>query len=182
MPTTIYDLAGSPLLTVPGANLEDANLEDAYLRGANLGGANLEGANLEGANLEGAYLRGANLEGANLRDAYLGDAYLGDAYADIPVTLRDVADAILRRPSRLDMDTWHGDDDWCDGEAKPIDECGTSHCLAGWAHHLAAIKRPELLDPKINVYLVGRLALGNDVAKRFYDSNEETLAWLESLD
>jgi hypothetical protein len=79
------------------------------------------------------------------------------------------------------MELWHGDDAWRNGEAKPVNECGTSHCIAGWAHHLAALKRSELLDERINVYLLGRLALGDEAASHFFDSTDSALAWLESL-
>ena len=173
------NLIGANLI---GANLTDANLIGANLTDANLIGANLTDANLIGANLRGANLRGAILNDADLRRANLIDANLDEMYSDIPVTLAEVRDVILSRRERLDMRFWHDDSDWHNGTAKPIDECCTSHCIAGWAHHLASLKRPELLDPKVNIYLVGRLALGVEVANRFYDDSESVLKWLEGLE
>lgn len=169
------------------ANLEGANLRWVVLRRANLEGANLRYANLRYADLRDAEVRGADLRGADLRDAFLKrvklrDAYLDEMYLDIPVTLSEVREVILSHRDRLNMRNWHVDEDWHNGKAKPVDECGTAHCIAGWAHHLAALRRPELLDEKVNVYLVGQLALGDEAAEHFFDSNDEALEWLESLD
>ena len=101
-------------------------------------GADLAGAYLAGANLAGAYLAGANLA-----DAYLADAYLARALkiepTDIPV-VPNIDAAILQAieaGGRLDMSRWHGPNDhWC----------GTTHCRAGWAIHLAGEKGKALQD------------------------------------
>ncbi len=169
------------------ADLRDANLRCANLQGADLRDANLQGADLEGADLQDAYLQGANLRCANLRcadlqDADLHDAYLEDAYQRIPVTLEEVRDVILGHVDKLNMSNWHSDERWHNGTVREISECGTTHCMAGFAHLIAAKRRPELLDEKINVELVGRLALGEEVARRFYDTNESVLEWLRGLE
>ena len=164
----------------PGVILDliEADLTDANLHAADLTRANLRGAKLTEANLLGAYLFGANLLGANLRKANLRCAKLDDMYSDIQVSFDDVAEVILSHRDRLDMARWHGDNDWHNGAAYPVDQCGTSHCAAGWAHHLAALKRPELLDEKVNVYLVGRLVMGDEAAEHFFDDNDEFIEWL----
>ena len=171
-----------------GVNLRGANLRNANLHGVDLSDANLQGADLSGTDLSGANLRAANLRGTDLRGTYLRAAYLrwsdldgalfDDVYTDIPVTLSEVRDLILSHVDRLNMNTWHSDNHWRD---KPVDECGTSHCVAGWTHHLASLKRPKLLASKINTWLVGRMALGEEAASHFYDSDEEALNWLKRV-
>lgn len=185
----VADLEGANLrgADLRRADLEGANLEEANLRGANLEGANLEGVNFCGADLRRADLSRAdlsraNLEGVNLYRVDLAGANFGPVYIDIPVTLEEVRAVILANKDRLNMESWHGDDEWHNGVAKPVNDCGTTHCVAGWAHHLAALKRPELLDPKVNVYLVGRLALGDAAAEHFFDDEEEALEWLEGME
>jgi hypothetical protein len=165
-------LAGANLA---GANLAGANLADAYLAGANLADANLADANLADANLAGAYLAdtylaGANLAGAYLADTYLAGANLADTYlaganlADANLAGANLADAkgldktnsveikdeevpiipnidvtilsAIENGGTLDMGLWHGDGGWC----------GTTHCRAGWAIHLAGEKGKALED------------------------------------
>ena len=160
-----------------GANLHGANLSGADLHGADLYGANLHGANLRDADLYGANLYGADLHGANLRDTMFDAVYI-----NLPVTLLQVRDVILSRPNLLSMSGWHGDDDWHNGTVHQMDECQTTHCVAGFAHCIAAIKRPSLLNEKVNVQLVGRLALGDEAASHFYDSDEDAIKWLNSIE
>jgi len=143
-----------------------ADLADANLAGANLADANLAGANLARADLADANLAGAYLADADLARAYLADANLAGA-SNKPASIADHQDPIepytrkLTADSRhasmlryrelhpnvpivehldakimagiesekivLDMDNWHGPDGWC----------GTTHCRAGTAIHLA---------------------------------------------
>jgi hypothetical protein len=127
-----------------GADLRDADLGGADLRGADLGDADLRGADLRGADLRGADLRDADLGGADLRDADLNGVDLGGAYlggvdlrgvdlrgvdlrgADL-LKIKNIDAAILAaidaRGNELRMSFWH--------------TCGTTHCRAGWAIHLA---------------------------------------------
>ena len=118
-----------------GADLRDAVLRDAVLAGATLTGAKLAGATLTGATLAGADLAGADLAGANLTGAKLAGADLTGAKlagatlgAGVPVVehLHTKMLAAIRTGGRLDMKSWHADD-----------PCGTQHCRAGWAIHLA---------------------------------------------
>ena len=129
-----------------GANLHRANLRVADLGEANLGGANLHGANLRRADLGEANLREANLgeanlREANLREANLGGANLGGAYGIPPreeaiALLDEIRAVVVDTPDRLDMSSWHEDDD------RPHD-CGTAHCLAGWAQALRQLDTAE---------------------------------------
>lgn len=97
------------------------------------------------------------------------------------VSPQDVYSVIKENPDRLKMSSWHGDSEWHNGhDAKAVHDCGTSHCIAGWAHHLCAIKRPELLSDKVNVELVGRLCLGDEAASHFHDGTDDAMKWIES--
>jgi hypothetical protein len=158
-----------------GANLTGANLSCANLRGAYLRGAYLSGANLSGANLRGAYLSGANLTGANLSCAYLSGATLSGAYlrgaiglpiaADAADRLIAVANAALQ-PDALEMDSWH--------------TCGTTHCIAGWAIHLAG-EPGRIMEQTMGAATAGLFLLGTEAYKHFYDSNEKAREYLESV-
>jgi hypothetical protein len=165
-----------------GADLEGANLQGAYLKGANLKGANFEGADLEGANLQGANLKGAdfegadlgganfegadlgganfegtNFEGAYLKGAYLKGAYLKGAYftgVDLKVanlevpTIENIHTKIYeaaKEEGALNMEEFHS--------------CGTTHCRAGWAVHLAGRKGyalEQLIGSASAAYLIYR--------------------------
>ena len=160
-----------------GANLSDADLSGANLYSANLCGANLSDANLRGANLCGAILYSANLRGANLRGVNLSDAILSGAdlsgakglpiAADHLQRLRAVANEVLANPARLQMTAWHSD-------------CGTTHCLAGWAiHHAGPIGK--VLEQLHGPYMAGLLLLGVDAAEHFHDSNDDAINWLRSI-
>jgi uncharacterized protein YjbI with pentapeptide repeats len=117
-----------------GVDLRDADLSDADLRDAYLGGADLRGAYMGGVDLRDADLRDAYLGGADLRDAYMGgvdlrdadlrDAYLGGAYIFKIKNIDAAILAAIEAPgNELRMSSWH--------------TCGTTHCRAGWAIHLA---------------------------------------------
>ena len=142
--------------TVVAAVLE-AIKQDANLEGANLRSANLRSANLVGANLEGANLRSANLEGANL------DRASGIPIAD-PSLPRRVAEVVLANPKALDMSCWHGSST----------ECGTTHCLAGWA--VALTPGADMLEQRIGTATAGQLLMPS-AAHLFYGADWEALEW-----
>jgi uncharacterized protein YjbI with pentapeptide repeats len=128
-----------------GANFKGADLEDARLARTTLNGTNFEGSDVEGTNFESANLDGANLKGLNLADAYFKGASLAGANLDgarfqrdyvVPV-VPNIDSAILsalKAGGTLEMSTWHG----------PDGVCGTAHCRAGWAVHLAGEAGREL--------------------------------------
>ena len=150
-----------------GADLCDANLCGADLCGADLCDANLCDADLCGANLRDADLRGADLCGANLRDANLRDAKGLPIAEDAPARLQAVAATVLAQPAALQMSAWH-------------DDCGTAHCLAGWAIHQAG-PVGAVLERLHGPHLAGLLLIGVEAAEHFYDSNETALEWLRSI-
>jgi uncharacterized protein YjbI with pentapeptide repeats len=148
------DLAGAYLAgaNLARANLARADLAGAYLAGANLARANLARADLAGADLAGANLAHADLADANLARANLADANLADALKinerDIPV-LSNIDDAILaaiEAGGTLDMKSWHGPEGWC----------GTTHCRAGWAVHLAG-QPGKALEDRIGTQMAAAL-------------------------
>ena len=104
-------------------------------------GADLRDADLRGACLRGAYLEGADLQGADLEDADLEGADLEDAKGLPPVPKIDDLDgqilAAIEAGGELDMKNWHG---------KNNEFCGTTHCRAGWAAHLAGEAGKSLED------------------------------------
>jgi hypothetical protein len=63
------------------------------------------------------------------------------------------------------MDTWH--------------TCETTHCIAGWAVHLAGAEG-KALEEKHGAYLAGLSLLGPEAAAHFYDNNETATAWLRA--
>ena len=151
-------------LETNGRDGERADLRGADLRGADLRGADLSGADLRWADLSGADLRGVDLSGADLRGAELRGVELRLSVQNPdPDLIKKVAEAALS--GNLDMDTWHS-------------ECGTAHCIAGWAVTL----HPEGkgLEEKSSSYLAGRLLLGDEAAEHFFDDNETALEWLKT--
>lgn len=118
---------------------------------------------------------------SNNQDFWIGDFLLSpycrdriDMLADVPVIsdaparLRQVAAIITNDPSRLDMRSFH---------------CGTIHCIAGWATHLAATS----LDPTGDVGdfvestglsepVLPTMLLGHEAACCFYDTRDDSAA------
>ena len=117
--------------------------------------ANLTGADLTGADLTGAYLTGADLSGViGLKIA-----------ADAPARLLAVARAALQ-PGALYMYDWH--------------TCETTHCISGWAVHLAG-EVGCVLETAVGVHMAGLYLLGVEAAGHFYDTNKEATKYLQSV-
>ena len=184
------DLCGANLT---GANLKEANLFRGELRGANLTRTNLEGVDLFGANLFRVDLTGANLKEANLKEANLKEANLEGVDLcganlfrvelrgsdltntkfsfDIPVVSnidQKILDIIKKDENCLEMSQWH--------------TCETTHCLAGWAVHLAGESGYQL-EKLTTPYLAGRLiyekSRGDGTSPDFFNSNEGAIRELE---
>jgi uncharacterized protein YjbI with pentapeptide repeats len=163
------DLRGADL---SWADLRWADLRGADLREANLRWADLRRADLRRADLSWADLRRADLREASLREADLREADLREAKglpitADAPSRLQAVAAQVLSNPDCLRMNLWHSN-------------CGTTHCLAGWAIHQAG-PIGATLEALHGAHLAGLLLLGHDAAARFYQSNDEVLQWLRTI-
>lgn len=151
-----------------GANLSDADLWNTDLTGANLSGADLTGADLSGANLTDANLRNTDLSGAYLSGAYLRNANLSGAYLDYdiqPGLLKEIANNVAADENLLGMGSWHSD-------------CGTTHCLAGWASALNS--RAKELEAKLGPQVAGLLTLGPEAHKHFFDNKVEALEFLKT--
>ena len=161
------DLSGANLIraNLSEADLRMANLSEADLIRANLSGANLSGANLSEADLSGADLSGANLSGANLIRADLSGAKGLPIAADASDRLKAVAVTALQ-PDALEMSDWH--------------TCGTTHCIAGWAIHLAG-EPGRLMESMMGPELAGLLLLGTEAHQHFHDSNEKALEYLREV-
>src|SRR6185312_9227431 len=181
-----------------GANLGDADLGDAYLGGANLGGADLRDADLRDAYLGDAYLRGAKnvpaIPQASDAPAPAPQTYeewlaqrpknnaerakrYRERHPEVPVVEQldaKILAAIESGKGRLEMSRWHGDNPRnADGEA-----CGTTHCRAGWAIHLAG-KAGYALEDRFDSAIAGRMIYlaSTGRAPHFYErSNEIALA------
>jgi hypothetical protein len=155
-----------------GESLSEADLSEADLSGADLSGANLNRADLYDADLSGADLSEADLRGANLSGADLRGANLSGAKTDFEIATPEqaapriiaVAKAALE-PNALKMAYWH--------------TCETTHCIAGWAIHLAGEEGKALAD-KFNPHIAGLSLLGPEAALHFYDIDETATAWLKS--
>jgi hypothetical protein len=109
----------------------------------------------------------ANLSRANLRGADLRDANGLPIAADAQQRLCAVASHVLAHPKILQMGGWHS-------------ECGTTHCLAGWAIHQAG-PLGEVLENLHGPHMAGLLLLGVDAAEHFYDGTDEAIEWLQSV-
>jgi len=168
------DLSGADLR---GADLRGANLSDADLRGAALSGAYLSradlsdaylsGADLRRADLSDAYLSGADLRGADLRGANLSRAALSGAVLPECPSVEDLCEKILQTvpDGGLNMESWH--------------TCGTTHCLAGWAVHLAGEEGVKL-EKELGANAAGALIWHASIGKipNFYSSNKEAIEFL----
>jgi len=153
------------------ANLRNANLRNADLRNADLRNADLRSANLRNANLSSANLSSANLSSADLRNADLRNADLSDAEgliiaSDAADRLKAVAANALATDAALEMETWHA--------------CNTTHCIAGWAIHLAG-EPGRLLEELHGPAIAGLMLLGAEAHSHFYDSNEDARKWLQEV-
>jgi len=137
-----------------GISLEYANLMGVDLRNANLMDADLRNANLMGADLSGADLRGVSLRGAIL-DFQIQEGLL-----------QQIAALVLSNPELLQMENWHSD-------------CGTTHCLAGWACELNPVAKE--LEKSHGTSFSGLLTLGAEAYSYFHGDNETVLEYLESV-
>ena len=179
-PEDIPDLSGSDLrgadlngidlrgVNLSKASMHGASLRDSDLRGANLSRANLEGADLQDANLSRARLRGANLRGANLSGANLSGVDLTGACIRTVCDIPKVANLVgkILDADRLDMEEWHA-------------ECGTTHCLAGWATTLAGEAGAELekeIGPNAAGALIWHASTGE--TPDFFVQRDEAKKWL----
>lgn len=77
-----------------------------------------------------------------------------------------VAEAALASEDSLYMSDWH--------------TCDSTHCIAGWAVHLAG-KPGRKLEAKYGSSIAGYMLLGPEAASHFYDTQEQGKDYLESV-
>jgi hypothetical protein len=83
---------------------------------------------------------------------------------DASMRLALVAKTVLANPACLAMERWHS-------------ECGTAHCIAGWAEHMLgdqAVVASSMFAP----YVLGMVLLGVEASGYFYKDNNEALEFL----
>lgn len=180
-----YDLRGADFT---GANLAGADFTGANLTGANLTGAeldqtNLTNANLTNANLTNTSLTFTNFMGANMTGADFTGCDIDETTFDlgfdmskilkIPVIddIHKVVYEAVNKPNALDMSEWH-------------DECGTTHCRAGWVVVLAG-KAGLALEKQVGTgkaaELIYRRSDDSDYDLDFNASNEDALEQMRLL-
>lgn len=169
---TIYtydgdSLAGADLTNadLTRADLTNANLFMAHLSRVDLTRANLTDANLFMADLTDANLRGADLTCTKLTGVELSGANLADCVGlpDAP-SVPDIKAKILGA-GKINMAYWH--------------TCETTHCLAGWAVHLAG-DAGSALEEQLGASAAGALIFHASIGEvpDFYSSDEEAIEWL----
>src|SRR6185437_12847560 len=196
------DLRGADLR---GADLRDAYLRDADLGGADLGGADLRGADLRGARDVPASLADhKDPETPFVRRTTSGDrpelsreerdarrrmrraermaAYRAE-HPEVPVVEHldaQILRGIETKALVLDMGRWHGEyanGDELEGGETP-EMCGTTHCRAGSAIHLAGAAGYALEKRLGSAEDAGRAIYlaSTGRAPYFYASNDAALA------
>ena len=95
-----------------------------------------------------------------------GYVYEQPAPEIIATRLASVAAHALAAPKALRMSCWHA--------------CKTSHCIAGWAIHLAGEEGYEL-ERKVGSSNAGLILLGVDAASKFRLKDDEAKAWLQTF-
>lgn len=118
-------------------------------------------------------------------DIFIDDAYqFSLSYVPIPIVpnihMKMLA-AIEARPNSFNMDSWHGN---YDGHGVNTG-CGTTHCYAGWAVHLAG-EAGYNLEKAIGSEYAGQLILTAScphMTERpfFFGENVEALAEIRRL-
>jgi len=156
----------------------------ANLAGADLGGAYLAGADLGGAYLAGAYLAQARnlpvgIEPCDPPTPYQCPSRSGsreerarryrERHPEVPVVDNldsQILELVTAGAGVLEMSAWHGEGG----------VCGTTHCRAGWAVHLAG-KAGIDLERKLDAHRAGRMIYLASTGRVpwFFASNERAL-------
>lgn len=82
-----------------------------------------------------------------------------------------VAHRVVNDPSALDMGQWHNESGGC----------GTVHCIAGWAVHLAGTDGYALENKVDGTLAAGNILLGAEASGLFFLAKAKALAALEHL-
>ena len=126
-------------------DLENAETGHIYLNGAITGDIYLKNA-ITGY----IYLKNAKTGGIDLRYAETGyidlkNAKTGEILRNY--TKEDVEFLKSLPIDKIKMENWHSDNGWlnCKSEEE-LHECGTAHCIRGWAEALYKIKHGKVVD------------------------------------
>jgi hypothetical protein len=142
---------------------------DDILVGCRTGTDNLSLYRLAGTNLEGADFTDIGLNGVDFSSVDLTGA-IGLPTAPVVDDLDQlIYDSI--QAGGLDMEVWH-------------DSCGTAHCRAGWAIHLAGKEGAELecrFGPSVAGALIYYASTGRGQIPNWYDTDDEALADIKRL-
>ena len=143
-------------------NLSYTDLSDADLSYTNLSDANLSDADLSDTDLSRANLSGANLSGANLSGTKFPEMMaVENLFSKIKEAVGD--------GNGLEMASWH--------------TCETTHCIAGWAIHLAG-DAGRVVASLLGSSVAGALIIRDSCSylegktPNFYASNEEGLNFI----
>ena len=83
----------------------------------------------------------------------------------VHVRLKAIAEQVVNNPATLEMGKWH---------------CGTTHCLAGWAVHLAS--SGYQLEKKVgSTLLAGNILLSVEPSRLFFAEKGKVLAMLQGV-
>ena len=139
--------------TTGDIDLEGATTGEIYLREATTGNINLTGATTGYIDLEGATTGNINLEGATTGYIYLREATTGDI--NKKYTREDI-DFLKRLPIEegiFNIENWHSNDRWKDCKStEEVHECGTTHCVRGWAEVEYFIKNKVEVEDVNSLY------------------------------
>jgi uncharacterized protein YjbI with pentapeptide repeats len=113
-----------------GMDLFEASFYGCSLRGANFADTELKDVKFDDCDLTRADFSGAVFQTTDFDGSILMDMTGLDYVPVLPDIDKAVLAAVSQPDCTLDMDGWHGDND----DKNP---CGTTHCRAGWAIHLA---------------------------------------------
>ena len=170
MITIKHRYTGAVLHSSEKATMREA-LEEAIAAGSDLRRSDLRGSDLSGSDLSGSDLRGSDLRGSDLRGSPAPVDLIAERDAArikhprIPVVENLDRLIAAEAPAALDMSQWH---------------CGTKHCRAGWAVHLAG-EAGYKLQARLGPFLAGRLIYLVSTGRRpdFFANDEEALADIE---
>ena len=90
--------------------------------------------------------------------------------SDARLRLQVVAKTILSDTRRFEMSSWTGSN-----------ECGTTHCIAGWARELAGPASEDFYR-LFRHELLGLALLGHEAVSHFYNDNEQALDFLRTVE
>lgn len=90
--------------------------------------------------------------------------------------LDKVREIILADQTRLEMQHWHGSDEWRARTCAEEATCGTTHCLAGWLQVCSTDPELRKSEPIIAGTVLAPQAATSGI---FFATNKRALRWLQ---